>query len=560
MGWLSNMRIAIKLAISPTTALLALVIVVASACLILVSLQRDVDFLNSVAFARVERVNGVEIAVSRTRGALFAAIAIASNSKDEALQTQRSAEVRGAFEETSKAVAELQQIAEPGSLDALSAALGKWRKAADDVLDLMQTDVASAFIFMDDTAREAQNVENALVGVAQLGNKARMATFDGMRTKMSQATIGFLVAAVLVILLVAGSSMLIGRAIARPVVNLTAVMSRLAADQLDEAIPGADRRDEIGEMAKAVEVFRHNGLKARQLEQEKLRTNETRMERAGRIERLTGTFETQVGELVQALSAAATELEATAGSLSGSAEESCQQAAAAAVASEETSTNVQTVAAATEELSNSSQEIGRQVAHSAKIASRAVEEAQRTDATVQKLAEGAQQIGEVIGLIQEIAAQTNLLALNATIEAARAGESGRGFAVVASEVKSLATQTAKATEQISTEITGIRGAVSEAVAAISGIVGTIAEISRIATEIAAAIEHQREATHEIARNVQEAARGTQQVSTNITVVTEASGSVGDAAGQVLGAATELAGQSCQLQRRVDEFLAATKAA
>jgi len=205
------------------------------------------------------------------------------------------------------------------------------------------------------------------------------------------------------------------------------------------------------------------------------------------------------------------------------------------------------------------QEIGRQVAHSAEIASKAVEEAKRTDATVQKLADGAEQIGEVIGLIQAIAAQTNLLALNATIEAARAGEAGKGFAVVASEVKSLATQTAKATEQISAEITGIRDVTAEAVTAIRGIVGTISDINRIATEVASAITQQREATHEIARSVQEAARGSQQVSANIVVVTRASGSIGDAAGHVLGAATELAAQSCQLQKRVDEFVASTKA-
>lgn len=560
MSWLSNMRMAIKLAISPATALLALVIIVASACLILVSLQRDVDFLNSVAFARVERVDRVEVAIGRARGALYAAIAIASNSKDEVLQTQRSAEVRSAFEEISTTVAALQQIAEPGSLDALSAALGKWREAADAVLDLMKSDVASAFIFMDDTAREAQNVENALGGVAQLGNKARMTTFDGMRTKMSEATAGFLVAAVLVILLVVVSNMLIGRAIARPVGSLTGAMSRLAAGQLDEAVSGADRRDEIGEMAKAVEVFRANAIEARRLEAESRRSNEVRIERAGRLDVLTGTFETQVGELVQALSAAATKMEVTAGSLSASAEESSQQAAAVAAASEETSANVQTVASAAEELSSASQEIGRQVAHSATIASKAVEEAKRTDATVQRLADGAEQIGEVIGLIQEIAAQTNLLALNATIEAPRAGEAGKGFAVVASEVKSLATQTAKATEQISAEIAGIRGVTAEAVVAIRGIVGTIAEISGIATAIASAIDHQREATHEIARNVQEASRGTQQVSESITVVTQASGTVGGAAGQVLGAASSLAAQSSQLRQKVGEFLAATKAA
>ncbi len=473
MSWLSNARMAIKLAVSPTIALLALFIIVASTCLILLSLQKDVDFLNGTAFARVERVDRVETAIGRANGALYAAIAIASNSKDEKLRAQRGAEVQHAFEEISATVTALQQVSESGSLDGLTATLGKWRKVVDDVLDLMNGgDVANAFIFMDDATVAAQNVAKALSAVAQLGNQVRLTTFEAMRAKMDQATTGFLIAAALVVLIVALTNMLIGRAIALPVVNLTRVMSRLASGQLDEASPCVDRRDEIGEMAKAVEVFRDNALTARQLEEEKRRASDTRMQRAGRIEALTGAFEAQVSELVQALSAAATELEATAGTLSGNAEESRQQASAVAAASEETSANVDTVAAATEQLSSSSQEIGRQVAQSAMIAGKAVEEARRTDATVQKLADGAQQIGEVIGLIQAIAAQTNLLALNATIEAARAGELGKGFAVVASEVKSLATQTAKATEQISAEITGIRAVTAEAVAAIRGIVGT----------------------------------------------------------------------------------------
>jgi methyl-accepting chemotaxis protein len=561
MSWLSNVRMAVKLAVSPAIALLALFVIVASACLILISLQKDADFLNGMAFARVERVKDVETAIGGANGALYAAIAIASNSKDEKLRAQRAADVQSAFAQISTSVTALQQVSEPGALDALTAGLDKWRKCVDDVLDLLKGgDVANAFIFMDDATAQAKNVENVLSGVAQLGNTVRLTTFEAMRTRMSQATTGFLIAAVVVVLLVVLSNMVIGRAIARPVMALTRVMSRLAAGQLDEPIEGAGRRDEIGEMAKAVEVFRDNAVTARQLEEDKQRANETRMQRAGRIEALTGTFETQVGELVQALSAAATELEATAATLSGSAGESREQASAVAAASEQTSANVDMVAAATEELSSSSQEIGRQVAHSAEIAGKAVEEARRTDATVQKLADGAQQIGEVIGLIQAIAAQTNLLALNATIEAARAGEAGKGFAVVASEVKGLATQTAKATEQISAEITGIRDVTAEAVAAIRGIVGTISDISRIATEVASAIEQQRKATHEIAHSVQEAARGSQQVSANITVVTRASGSIGDAAGNVLGAATELAAQSCQLQKRVDEFLAATKAA
>ena len=350
------------------------------------------------------------------------------------------------------------------------------------------------------------------------------------------------------------------RRIARPIDVISAAMRRVAHGDPSADVPFRDREDEVGNLAKALMVFKDNAIAKERMEAEQQAERRMKEQRTQRIEALTRSFETQVGELVQALSSSAAEMEATAQTLTATAEESNRQAAVVASASEETSANVQTVATATEELSSSSREIGRQVAQSATIAGKAVDEARRTDATVQKLADGAQKIGEVIGLIQSIAGQTNLLALNATIEAARAGDAGKGFAVVASEVKNLATQTAKATEDIAAQIAGIQGATNEAVEAIRGIARTIEEISGIATSIAGAVEEQGTATQEIARNLQEAARGTQEVSSNVTGVTQASEAVGDAAGQVLGAAGNLAGQSGRLKHEVDSFLTAVKAA
>ena len=285
-----------------------------------------------------------------------------------------------------------------------------------------------------------------------------------------------------------------------------------------------------------------------------------RQQRGRRVDALLREFEATTGSLVGTVAAAATQLRATAQSLSSTTEQTTGQAAGVAAAVEEASVNVQTVAAATEELSSSISEIARQVAQSSAIASRAVQDARRTDTIVKTLAGGAQKIGDVVGLISSIAGQTNLLALNATIEAARAGDAGKGFAVVASEVKSLADQTAKATGDISTQIAGIQSATSEAVQAIEAIAQTIDELNRIAASIAAAVEQQGAATQEIARNVQEAASGTQEVSHNIVGVSRGAQETGVAATQVLDAAGELSKQAEQMRADVGQFIGAVMAA
>jgi methyl-accepting chemotaxis protein len=350
------------------------------------------------------------------------------------------------------------------------------------------------------------------------------------------------------------------RRVVGPIGRLGAVVARLAAQDYDVVVPETRRSDEIGELAQAVQVFKENGVERQRLEAEQAAERAARERRARRMEELTRDFEAQVGQLAGALSAAATEMDATAGSMSATAEKTNRQSMMVASAAEQASTNVQTVAAAAEELSSSISEIGRQVAQSNTIATRAVEDARRTDRTVQMLAEGAQKIGEVVTLIQDIAGQTNLLALNATIEAARAGEAGKGFAVVASEVKSLASQTGKATEEISSQIAHIQQATRDAVEAIRGIGETIGEISQIAATIASAVEEQGAATQEIARNVQEAARGTHEVTSNVAGVKQTATETGAAASQVLGAAGQLSRQAEQLASEVSEFIAGVKAA
>jgi methyl-accepting chemotaxis protein len=354
---------------------------------------------------------------------------------------------------------------------------------------------------------------------------------------------------------------LIGRGISRPVARMRAAMRALADGNKSVDIPGVGRKDEIGEMADAVQVFKDNMIEADHLREANERQKaEAEAERKAGMFRLADNFESGVMTVVNSVASQSTEMQSAAQAMTHTAETATQQATAVAASVEEASANVQTVATAAEELSASVLEIGRQVEQSSKIANQAVSEADRTNSTVEGLNHAAQRIGEVVQLIETIAGQTNLLALNATIEAARAGDAGKGFAVVASEVKSLASQTAKATEEIRAQIGDIQGATGQTVEAIRSIGATIRQMSEIATTIASAVEEQGAATREIASNVHQASQGTKDIATNIEGVSRAAGETGAAATQVLNSASELSRHSETLRRDVDTFLATVRAA
>ena len=373
------------------------------------------------------------------------------------------------------------------------------------------------------------------------------------------AAMGGLAAAIA--LLIGAVSVAIARSVSLPVVRITGAMKKLAAGDLDVGIPAIGQKDEVGEMALAVQVFKDNAVENRKLQAEQREAEErAEQEKRAAMNKLADDFDSSVGNIVATVTTSANEMQSTAESMSSIAEETSSQSTTVAAAAEQASTNVQTVASATEELSSSIVEISRQVQRQSEIAAQASDAAGQSRQQVGELAEQAQSIGEVVDLITSVAEQTNLLALNATIEAARAGDAGKGFAVVASEVKNLANQTAKATDEIAGQIKAVQERTSSTVEAIERIAETIHTMTEIASVVASAVEQQNAATQEIGRNVQEAATGTQQVSSAITGVTQASSEAGSASTQVLAAASDLSKQATGLSAEVRRFLDQVRAA
>ena len=411
------------------------------------------------------------------------------------------------------------------------------------------------------TSESFSEIEPVIVAVTKAVSEMRSDADQADKRVRDSIDWQMKLAMVLIAFSVLGIGIFIGRTVSTQLSAMTGALTELAGGNFEVVLPGLGRTDEIGEMARAAEVFKSamvetNRLRAEQMEAEHRQT----LQRKAEMVKLADNFETAVGEIVETVSSASTELEASARTLTSTATRSQELAAVVAGASEEASTNVQSVASATEELSSSVHEIGRQVQESARMATDAVDQARQTNERVSELSKAASRIGDVVELINTIAGQTNLLALNATIEAARAGEAGRGFAVVASEVKALAEQTAKATDEIGQQVGGIQAATQESVAAIKEISGTIQKLSEISSAIAAAVEEQGAATGEISRNVQRAAEGTMQVSSNITDVQSSATETGSASSQVLSAAQSLSLESNRLKLEVGKFLDSVRAA
>ncbi|MFD1625141.1 methyl-accepting chemotaxis protein [Azospirillum griseum] len=439
-------------------------------------------------------------------------------------------------------------------------ALRTYVEAAQRVTSLLAVDSATALLYMHDAEesyKAAVGHLSALESRTSLVSKNATVASQG---DLNDATMTFAIVAILAIALVLGVSLFVVRAISLPVTGLTRSMDVLSKGGIDQDVPYISHQDEVGAMARALEIFRINAETHRRLEASQQEEHRAKEVRAVTVDRLLREFDGRAAAALSELSAAGQRMNDAAVQMATVAEQTNAQSQAVSAASDVTSGNVQTVAAAAEELSLSIQEIGHSVSQSAQITSMAVSQAQHTAQNVQELSEATRNIGEIVDLIQSIAGQTNLLALNATIEASRAGDIGKGFAVVASEVKSLANQTAKATESISAQIAGIQAASATTVDAIAEITATIRDMNQITTTIAAAVEQQSAATVEISRSVQEAAVSTQQVSANIGGVSGAAEAAGRAAAAVLSATEWMAKRSTVLQADVHTFLAAIKSA
>jgi methyl-accepting chemotaxis protein len=444
-------------------------------------------------------------------------------------------------------------------IDGLIAVVKRYIAANDETVKAedLKTDIV-----VNRTLKIVNEVGELITTANSTAAKASVETKAAATNELAQANrIGFFLAVVVMASMVV-SIVFSFLGISRPLTRLNGALGKMAAGELDIEIPGADRGDEVGDIAKTVVVIRKNAEQKARVEAEAKADQDqiAAKRRKADMIKLADDFESAVGEIVETVSSASTELEASATTLTATAERAQELTTAVAAASEEASTNVQSVASATEEMASSVNEISRQVQESARMAGEAVDQARKTNDRVSELSKAASRIGDVVELINTIAGQTNLLALNATIEAARAGEAGRGFAVVASEVKALAEQTAKATGEIGQQITGIQAATQESVGAIREISGTIERLSEISSTIAAAVEEQGAATQEISRNVQQAAQGTQQVSSNITDVQRGASETGSASSQVLSAAQLLSGDSNRLKLEVGKFLNSVRAA
>ncbi|WP_448033860.1 methyl-accepting chemotaxis protein [Bradyrhizobium liaoningense] len=568
-----NLQIGTKLAIASALGVCLVGAMIASQMLGNASIRETSQ--NALAQQEIARdalraevaVRGMQLAVRDVR--------LANSAADLQKATQSLGDQQKSIGLMTDAMLRLSHAAESRArMEKLRSRAADYGKAAQQIAGVRGEALAASGAVVarlnEDAIRIAREVTLPIAGeldelISQIADHARHKSEEENAAAAAQMRsserLGLLVGVIAALVLI-GSWLMSFLTIARPIRALTVAMDKLAGGDFSVVLPGLGRKDEVGGVAAAVEKFKIvSEQKAREEAEAKIRQDQiAAAQRKAEMHKLADSFEAAIGEIVDTVSSASTELEASASTLTSTAARGQELTTMVAAASEEASTNVQSVASATEELSSSITEISRQVQESARVASNAVSQARTTTDRVGELSAAAARIGDVVELINTIAGQTNLLALNATIEAARAGEAGRGFAVVASEVKALAEQTAKATGEIGQQIASIQTATEHSVGAIKDISHTIEKLSEISSTIAAAVEEQGAATQEISRNVQQAAAGTHQVSSNIINVQQGASETGSASSQVLAAAQSLSGDSNRLKLEVGKFLGTVRAA
>lgn len=566
LSWFHNLRLCWKVLFAPAFVILVLIGLGAYALQMLRTNQASAEALMSGPVLQAELVADFSSTIWAAQARLYSLMATSASETDQkkikAVATRTSSTLIEVMEKLKAFDAvKTWEAKTAANLETLRASTTGYVKQAKTVIEMADGEAGTALMLMT-------SAERSFLVIDKLTDEMTEATKDFRDREIARANIklheqGFILAVIALAAVLVGGlvSLLVSMGISQPVVKIAGVIKHIAESNLDVVVPATNRRDEIGIIAKAVQVFKEN-----MVETEKLRAGQVEAAKRAEAEKkatmltLADEFQAAVGNIVDIVSHSATELEVTANTLMKTAQVTQQLSSAVAITSDHASGNVQSVATATEEMSTSVHEIARQTEESRRIASEAVSQVEKTDLRVNELAQAAGRIGEVVKLITAIAAQTNLLALNATIEAARAGAAGKGFAVVAQEVKALASQTAKATEDIGAHISDIQAATKDSVTAIEDIGTTIRKISAIAATIAIQVEEQAVANEEITRNVVQAAQGTAHVAANMTNVSGGAGETETASTQVLNSAQSLSQESTRLKLAVEKFLNTVRAA
>ncbi|MCK5295683.1 MAG: MCP four helix bundle domain-containing protein [Alphaproteobacteria bacterium] len=553
-----NMSIIIKVSIAPVIAILFMTFIGFFSIGELNEQTSTIDNIYNVVAKKSSLSNQINEKATNINGDLFRMMTWSAMSDDTAKVNNIVSTIKTSSSEIETLFKELSNFSlndeEKQYLTQAHEETTKYKKTVAEAVEMTQMDVDMGLMYTTTAEAEFVNVDALLKKLNELENKIGQESFDSSMESASNAKKMLIEIAAFAVLLLLAITIFIAKIISNPIRNLTVTMRELAGGNHDVEIPALGQKDEIGEMAAAVQVFKENAIKVKKMAAEQKEVEEKEKIRNERTNTVVEDFMTSIGSVVERLTASVEEMRVTATDMSSVSEETSAQATTVSAASEQATVNVQTVASAAEELSSSILEIGRQVQQSTEIATTASEAAHQTNELVAGLATSSKNIGEVVNLIKDVADQTNLLALNATIEAARAGDAGKGFAVVASEVKGLAAQTAKATDEIAKQINSIQEETASAVEAIQKIVNVIGEISNVSMSIASSVEQQEASTQEIARNVQQAALGTQEITSNIGGITESSVQVSTSSSQVLDVAKQLSKEAEDLHEDVDTFV------